>query len=783
MTDQEKAGKLLAKMTLNEKIAQLHSVWMEIHEDGTAGFRSEKQKKGSGFDSPLDLMKDGIGQITRPLGTHLIDALAGVRGLNLIQKRLKEETRLGIPALPHEESLAGLMVKGGTLFPAGINNGAMWDEDLVKRIAKAIGDELYSVGSRQALAPVLDVSRDVRWGRTEESMGEDPYLVGCLGAAYVQGIQGPDRRILATLKHFAGHSFAEGGRNHAPVRIGEKELYDTFLIPFEMAVKLADAGSVMPAYHDLDGEPLHMSYRYLTQLLRRQWGFDGLIVADYEGVSLLHTDHRVARTLDEAAVLSLKAGLDVELPEGRCFSSGLKRSLEKGSLDISFMDEAVLRVLKEKYRLGLFDNPYTDEGLVLNNHEEHLKLALEGAAQSAVLLKNNGILPLKNPGQLALVGPLGDDRLCMFSGYSFPVHLIVSGKEMSEKENAGIKTIKDALEQKLPHKLIYARGCDVLTQRPTEAPVFPGDIAAEDKRQQKTYISFDESNIASAVEEASRADIIVAALGDLSGLFLTGTVGEGSDVTSLELPGVQQKLLEALLDTGKPVIVVLISGRPYHLGRGFERAAAVLEAWLPGETGAEAIAQILMGEKSPGGRLPVSIPQTAGAMPYFYNFKLKSAGTPIQPEFGAEYPFGFGLSYTSFSYSNLSVPKSTLSMDEDIVLSFTLSNTGQREGDEIVQLYIRDQYASLVRPVKELKAFKRVSLKPGQSAGITFTVPSDMLSFCLSDTRRVVEPGDFDFMIGSSSRDIHLQHVITLEGEPRVLLPDWKMTSQVEISS
>lgn len=781
MTDLEKARVLLAKMTIDEKIAQLHSVWVEIHEDGTTTFRTEQQKKEGGVESPWELMKEGIGQITRPLGTRPINAEAGVRGLNLIQKKLVNETRLGIPALPHEESLAGLMVKGGTLFPAGINNGAMWDEELVRKIASAIGDELYSTGSRQSLAPVLDVSRDVRWGRTEESMGEDPYLVGCLGTAYVQGIQGPNRRILATLKHFAGHSFAEGGRNHAPVRIGERELCDTFLLPFEMAIKLADAGSIMPAYHDIDGEPLHMSSRYLTGVLRKQWGFDGIIVADYEGINLLHTDHKVAQNLDEAAALCLKSGLDIELPEGRCFSKGLKRCIEKGILNIAEIDAPVLRLLKEKYRLGLFDNPYTDEGLVLHSRNQHLELALDGAVKSTVLLKNNGILPLKNPGKVALIGPLADDRLCMFSGYSFPVHLILSGQNLSDEENSTVKTLKEVLEQKLSSELIYSRGCDVLTERPTDAPVFPGDIGNLFSTQQKTNISFDESRITSAVEAAGKSDVIIAAFGDLSGLFLTGTVGEGSDVSSLQLPGVQQKLLDALLDTGKPVIVVLISGRPYHLGSGFDRAAAVLEAWLPGETGAEAISQILLGESNPGGRLPVSIAKTAGAMPYFYNHKLKSAGTPIQPDFGAEYPFGFGLSYTRFDYKDLKVSKSNFKMDDEIILSFTLSNTGQRDGDEVVQLYVRDQYASLVRPIKELKAFKRVSLKAGETVQITISVPTDMLSFSLSDSERIVEPGDFDFMIGSSSQDIHLQQVLTLQGETRILPPNWKMTSNVEV--
>lgn len=776
-----RAKELVSKMNIREKAAQMYAVWLRI--DG-AGKISLKQPRGGGAGAarpdPFEIMKDGIGQITRPLGTHPVDAARCVRGLNEVQKFLIDRTRLGIPALPHEECISGLMARGATLFPAGINYGALWDEGLMEKIARAIGKELASVGSRQGLAPVLDVSRDVRWGRTEETMGEDPYLVGCLAAAYTRGLQGEDRRVLATLKHFAGHSFSEGGRNHAPVRIGEKELFDTLLLPFEMVVKLTDVGSVMPAYHDLDGTPLHASREYLTDLLRNRWGFDGTVVADYEGIALLHEDHRVAEDYTAAVALAVRAGVDVELPGYACFREGIERALARGALEIADVDQAVLRVLVQKSRLRLFEHPYTDENSIELNTAAARAVAAEAAAKSVVLLKNDGVLPLENDTSVALVGPLADDPLCMFNGYSFPVHIISSGLERQDGNGHGPGTLKEALARRLGPRLLYARGCDILKERPREAPVFPGETGLEGDVQ-KSYLSFDAGGIPAAVAAAAAADRIVLAVGDLAGLFRTGTVGEGSDVSSLRLPGVQQELLEALLGTGKPVIVVLISGRPYHLGEAFRRVNAVLAAWLPGQGGAEAIADILFGTINPGGKLPLSIPRRAGAMPFFYNYKLKSAGTPIQPEFGAEYPFGFGLSYTSFAFDDFVVETPRVPMEGEIRLSLRLTNTGTREGDEVVQLYVRDLYASLVRPLRELKGFRRITLPPGTSAVVRFTVPTDMLSFTGPGNKRILEPGEFDFLIGNSSRDIFFKQIVTLEGEKRILAEDWRMQSTVTV--
>ncbi len=770
----ERAESLLGKMRLSEKVAQLYAVWLRIEEDGSFAFRGVSD----GFieadtADPREIVKDGIGQITRPLGTRAIDAAKGVRGLNLLQKFLIEHTRLGIPALAHEECLPGLMAKGATLFPAGVNFGSLWDDEMLARIAAAIGDELASVGARQGLSPVLDVSRDVRWGRTEESFGEDPYLAGCMAVAYVKGLQGPKRRVLATLKHFVGHSGSEGGRNHAPVHVGERELSDVYLLPFEMAVKLADAGSVMPAYHDIDGEPASSSRHYLTEVLREQWGFDGIVVSDYRAINLLYHHHRVAKDEAEASALALRAGMDVELPGFTCFRTGIEKALDRGLLEPSEVDAAVRRVLVEKSRLGLFEHPYADEGAIVLNSPDHARLAEEAALRSIVLLTNDGLLPLANGGTTALIGPLADDPLAGLSGYSFPAHLILTAR--SESDTRWTKTLREALtERSEGGRLLYAAGCAILSDRPREAPVFPGDVGAGTSA---SPVSRDESGIAEAVTLASKADRIIVAVGDLAGLFLSGTVGEGSDASSLELPGVQQKLLDALLDLGKPTVVVLLNGRPYNLGSAYRRANAVIEAWLPGQGGAEAVARILFGEASPGGRLPLSVAKTAGAMPYFYNHKLKAGGTPVQPDFGALYPFGFGLTYTTFAYSDFSVERTSVPVDGEIRLSCVVRNTGTRDGEEVVQLYVRDLYATLVRPVMELKGFKRVSLKAGSALRVRFALPVDMLNFTSTGTTRVVEPGEFEVMIGSSSEEAKFTARIAVSGALRTLPARWRMQS------
>jgi beta-xylosidase len=583
------------------------------------------------------------------------------------------------------------------------------------------------------------------------------------------------------LKHFVGHAFSEGARNHAPVRIGERELNDTFLLPFEMAVKLANAGAVMPAYHDIDGEPSSSSRRYITEVLRDQWGFDGLVVSDYEAVRLLCSHHGVARDNAEASALALNAGMDMELPGFTCFRAGVEEALARGSLAMRTVDAAVTRVLVEKSRLGLFENPYAAEGEIVLNSDEHRRVAAETAARSITLLTNDGILPLADAGTTALIGPLADDPLAVFSGYSFPVHLIAA-QHLVDGDAGCSRTLRQALSERAPSRnILYSKGCDIFTERLREAPVFPGDPGVG--KEQKNTLSHDESGFTDALAVAARADRIIIAVGDLSGLFLTGTVGEGSDASSLALPGVQQKLVDSLLSLGKPTVIVLLSGRPYNLGGAFSKANAVIEAWLPGQEGATTLAGILYGDIEPGGRLPVSFPKSAGAMPYFYNHKFKSAGAPVQADFGAVFPFGHGLSYTTFRYADFSVANRKALIDGEIEVSCTVENTGTRAGDEVVQLYVHDLIASLVRPVKELKGFKRLSLGPGEKKRVVFSMPVDVLGFTVAGTTRVVEPGDVQVMIGRSSEDILFTETVEVVGAARELPAAWRMMTEARVTS
>jgi beta-glucosidase len=775
----ERVADLLARMTPEEKFAQMHAYWLVLSESGDHRERSDMSDEFAGVSAQASLQERltlGVGQITRPLGTHIVDARIGVRAANRLQKMLVEETRLGIPTLFHEECLVGLLCKDATLFPSPLNYGSTWDPQLIRHAAACIGDEARAAGCHQGLAPVLDVSRDVRWGRTEETFGEDPWLVGVMACAYVDGLQGEKRDLLATLKHYVGHSFSEGARNHAPVHLGFCELNDTFLLPFEMAVKLANAGSVMPAYHDIDNQPGHSDAFLMTKILREQWGFDGIIVADYGGISLLHQHHGVSHDAAESAALAFNAGLDVELPKDDC-ARHLAEAVERGLISMGKVDEIVARTLTEKFRLGLFEHPYADENAVELQRAQTRQAARDVATRSLTLVENNGVLPFTGKPQVAVVGPTADDPLALLSGYSFPVHLIIS--DMLE-QTSQLTTPLDALRQTLGEQHVrYARGCHIIEKRMAGAPVFPGDSSG--KPVQQSPVSMDTSLIADAVRVAEESDVVVACVGDLAGLFQSGTVGEGSDTDSLNLPGVQQQLLEVLVATGKPVVVVMTGGRPYTLQGLEDKVAALMMAWAPGQEGGWAIADVLTGRAEPQGRLVVSVPKSAGAMPYYYNHKLKSGGTPFAFHFGSRYPFGYGKSWTQFQWSTLRLITPEVAIDGEIAVQVTLTNIGERRGSEVVQLYVRDNVASMVRPVKELKAFQRVELAPNQSATLTFYVPVDMLNFTDRRGKRIVEPGEFTLMVGASSAEIHGTVIANVSGATRELAKNWRMLSRCEV--
>jgi len=774
---------LMSQMTLPEKLAQMHALWLVLSEDGEHRLRPDASNNfATGEPEEVRTMfTHGLGQITRPLGTYGVEPSAGVRALNRFQKDIIEGTRLGIPVMSHEECLSGLMAQGATLFPTPLSMAGTWNPDLIERVGAAIGAECKSIGAHQGLAPVLDVSRDARWGRTEECFAEDPYLTGVFATRYVRGLQGADRSFLATLKHYVGHSASEGGRNHAPVHLGPRELADDFMLPFEMAVKGADAASIMPAYHDIDGEPLHASRHLLTQVLREQWGFDGLIVADYIGITLLATHHAIAADFAEAAAMAFKAGLDVELPSNEC-APHLEQALERGQITMDEIDAVVDRILTEKFRIGLFENPYADEGAIALRTPQALDLAREVATQGTTLLENDGILPLGDTAKLAVIGPTADDPLALLGDYAFPVHLINSDATTdTDHVVTPLAGLRAALGE---DRVTFAQGCYILETRGAGAPVFPGDMADYESLKRNSPVSERTELIADAVAAASAADVAVLCLGDLSGIFQTGTVGEGSDVDTLALPGVQQQLLNAVLGTGTPVIVVLSSGRPYNLGGRENDLAAYVMTHFSGEQGGHALADVLTGKAEPSGRLTISIPRSAGACPYHYNHKFKSAGTPIARHFGSDYPFGHGLSYTTFEYSDVRLAAPDVPNEGGTIeISAVITNTGTRAGVEVVQLYTRDCTASLVRPIKELKAFARVALDPGARTKVTFELPTDMLNFTGRDGRRIVEPGEFELMIGASSSDIRLTSGVSVSGDLRALATDWRMESGVKMTA
>ncbi len=780
----ERVRDLLGRMTSEEKFAQLHAYWLRLSESGQHRVRPDEAFIGGSDQESLQRrLANGMGQITRPLGTHGVDAATGLRALNKLQRFLRFETRLGIPALSHEECLMGLMTREGTLFPSALAMSATWNPELIEQVGERIGEECRQIGAQQGLAPVLDVSRDVRWGRTEETFGEDPYLVGVLATRYVRGLQGTDRSVLATLKHYVGHSFSEGGRNHAPVHVGWRELNDLFLLPFEMAVKQANAGSVMPAYHDIDGEPVHASRHLLTDVLREQWGFDGLVVADYVGVSLLYQHHGIAADASEAAALAFNAGLDIELPGDDC-TQHLAQAVERGLLTMETIDSIVARVLTEKFRLGLFEKTFEDGPEPVLRSQAAVTTAREVARQAVVVLDNRaGILPLRpsSTRRIAVIGPTAHDPMAQLSGYSYPAHVVLHDQV---EDTSHIVTPLQGLRHLCgAEQIVYARGCPIIEVRSKGTPVFPGDVL-DQLVLPSSPVSHRMDEISAAVAAAQGADVAIVFLGDLAGLFQTGTIGEGSDTDTLDLPGVQQMLLDAVVATGTPTIVVLNSGRPYNLGGLEDRVAAFMMAFAGGQEGGTAIAEVITGLVQPSGRLTVSMPKNVGAMPYAYNHKLKSGGTPIALHFGSRYPFGHGLSYSRFEYRELCLVQGAVPIEDgEIELSFELANVGDQTGIEVPQLYVRDRQASVVRPVRELKAFRRVELTSGEVVQVCFRVPVDMLCFTGMSGQRIVEPGWFELSVGASSSDIRLRAEVEVVGSVRTLGREWRMESRSEVSA
>jgi len=750
----KKITKLLAGMTLDEKLAQLGS--FNIYELQSKGILDQEK-----IESKLI---HGIGQITRVAGGSTLDPSAAAAAANQIQKFLVEKTRMGIPAILHEECCCGAMVLGGTIYPQMIGLAATFQPELAKAMTKAVREQLIAIGARQGLSPVLDLARDPRWGRVEETFGEDPTLASHFGTAYVQGLQGDNLRrgVIATGKHFIGHSLSAGGLNCAPVSLGERELLDVFVVPFQAAIEEAGLASVMNSYPELDGEVVGTSRRILTELLREKLGFEGLVVSDYETISMIHTYHVVTEDKSTAAKMALEAGIDVELPTVYGYGEGLKAALEAGEIGMDLIDRSVRNHLQAKFELGLFENPFVDEGSVVEvfETEENRRLARDIAVKSMVLLKNEEILPLqKDLASIAVIGPNADSNRCMLGDYSYTSmsELLNSrapedscfvepdGRHLAEHE-IRVPTILDGIKSAVSAEteIIYARGCDFLIE--------------------------DRSGFDGAVAAAAQAEAVILVLGDISGLTPSCTTGETRDCANLRLPGVQEELAQAVINVGKPVVVVLVNGRPYAIPWLQEQANAILEAWLPGEEGGNAAADVLFGDKNPGGKLPITFPRSAGQLPVFYNRKPSGMKSQWYIDYVDEkaaplYEFGFGLSYTTFEYRSLAIDKKQAAPGEQVDISLEVQNTGNVAGDEVVQLYIRDEYASIPRPVKELKGFVRLALKPGESKTVTFHLPVDQLAFHNQDKALVLEAGKILVMLGSSSEDIRLHGEFELVGE------------------
>ncbi|HET8928590.1 MAG TPA: glycoside hydrolase family 3 N-terminal domain-containing protein [Microbacterium sp.] len=760
----DRVRRLLFDMTLDEKLAQLVGFWVDKGDEVVAPMAGEMRSSATYEDATVH----GIGQLTRVYGTRPVDPIERAEWLWNEQRRLRDQTRLGIPAIVHEECLTGLAAWQAATFPTPLAWGASFDPEAVEEMGRLIGESMRALGIHQGLAPVLDVIRDPRWGRVDECIAEDPYVVGTIGTAYVRGLQSAG--VHATLKHFVGYSASQAGRNHAPVHAGPRELADVLLPPFEMAVRDGGARSVMNSYAEIDGVPVGATPEYLTDILRSDWGFEGPVVSDYFSVAFLHTMHAVAADLGEAAALALAAGIDVELPTGDAFAAPLAEGVRSRAIPIELVDQAVLRVLAQKESLGLLDETFDAPPQSIDlDSPAHRALARRIAEESVVLLTNDaGTLPLRadRARRIAVVGPNADSSEALMGCYSFVNHVLAHHPDRDP--GLALPTLLEGLRGEFPESaLSYHRGCDV-----------EGD---------------DRSGIAAAVSAAADADVVVAVVGDRAGLFGRGTVGEGNDVESLELPGLQRELVESLAATGTPLVLVVMSGRPYAIDWALEgptAAAAVLQSFFPGEEGGPAIAAIISGRVSPSGRLPVSMPRSAGAQPYSYLHPILGGANDITDADSTPLlPFGHGLTYTSFDHISITAP-SEVAAGDSFEVSIEVRNSGSRTGTDVVQLYARDLVGSVTRPVAQLLGYARITLEPDDEMIVHFQVPTSRLAFSGRDLTRIVEPGDVELWVGPScaQRDAETTvrltgpvHVVTSE-DPRTVTVSLDQVSVVDVA-
>lgn len=749
----DRVADLLSRMRVEEKAAQL-----------VAPF-------GSMVDTHTP-PETGWGVVTAGLCSLRMPPRETARLANDLQRKHVEDTRLGIPVLFAEEALVGFKVRDATMFPEAIAQAATWNPALIERMGAEIGTQMAAVGARQALSPLADVAQDPRWGRVSETYGEEPYLVGQIASAFVRGIQGavPDKPIVATLKHFVGYGASDGGRNTETANIGERALREVYGRPFEMAIRDGGARAVMPAYNDLDGIPASGSPDLLTGLLREEYGFTGLVISDLEAVPQLHTKHGTAETLAGAYAQALNAGIDVDLANSNS-ADRILQAIEEGLLHAETLDRAVANVLRIKFELGLFDDPYVDMECVPDtlDSEEARALAQTVASESIVLLQNHlvdgePLLPLSpRLSSIAVIGPNADRPLGQLGHYSYHVLDSMTVQFAAANDPQSRAADSEGLAGAGPDdaKLLvesvpivtFLEGIRARAGAGVDVIYSPGSLIASDDRS-----SFEE-----AVQAAQAAEVAIVVVGDQSGINSLGTVGEGLDSSDLTLPGVQRDLVEAVVATGTPTIVVLSHGRPYALDWMAETVPAILTSWFGGEEAGSAMAATLFGDISPSGRLPIAMLKSAGAAPITYGRSLEGPAY-VDGSVRAVFPFGHGLSYTTFDYSNLTLESTEVSTDGVIRVSFTITNTGHHAGDEVIQVYGRDVHGRTVRPSRTLLAFARVSLSAQGQQRIAVDIPACL--FALWDKREgwLVEPGLVKLFIGRSSADTPLEADVTLIG-------------------
>lgn len=743
----DRIADLIGRMTVEEKVAQVTAVWADKHKMEREDFSFDPSKAA-------EVMPHGIGHVTRPSelsgsGEPGRSGAEEVAYVNAIQKWLVEETRLGIPALMHEESLHGLAAKDATSWGQPISVAATFNRDLTRRLYATAARQAASRGAHVVLTPVVDVARDPRWGRVEETLGEDPYLAAQIGLQAVLGFQGDDDEwdegeVFATLKHMAGHGEPEGGNNIGPAHISERTLREVFLYPFKYIVEEGHVRNIMASYNEVNGVPSHANGYMLNDILRGEWGYGGAVVSDYFAVKELHTRHAVAATLKEAAVLAIRSGVDIELPDREAYPY-LVEAVNSGELDDAILDTAVGRILQQKFDRGLFENPYTNPDGALDNTPDDDALVREAGSESMILLKNDDLLPLRGKLTIGVVGPNADKVL--LGGYSdYPQHFITlrQGLEEYVAQNGG--------------EVIYSEGT-----RLTEPGSWYKDtviaVSAEDDRKR----------IEQAVKDLANVDVIILAVG---GNELTSreawAESHMGDRPTLEMMGTQNELIDALVELERPMVGLVFGGRPLNISNLVDKSDAVFQCFYLGQETGHSVADVLFGRVSPSAKLPISIPRSAGHIPAYYNYKPTARRGYLFDDVNALYPFGYGMSYTTFDIGAPVLEKQQIMADGSTTVSVEVTNTGEVAGKEVVQLYIRDEYSSVTRPVKELKGFEKVYLEPGQTKTVTFEIGYEQLHFLNDEMEWVVEPGTFQLMIGNSSRDEDLKKVkLTVVGQAK----------------